>query len=74
VLLTEGVKARDLAKNPVWSRLQREEAAVGFYRPKEAELFQWLTQEARSLGKTLTLAAAQRLAEIVGDNLAELSQ
>ncbi len=74
VLLAEGVKARDLAKNPVWSRLQREEAAVGFYRLKEAELFQWLTQEARSLGKTLTLAAAQRLVEIVGDNLAELSQ
>jgi DNA polymerase-3 subunit delta len=74
VLLAEGVKARDLANNPVWSRLQREEAAVGFYRLKEAELFQWLTQEARSLGKTLTLAAAQRLVEIVGDNLAELSQ
>jgi len=74
VLLAEGVKARDLAKNPVWSRLQREEAAVGFYRLKEAELFQWLTQEARSLGKTLTLAAAQRLVEIVGDNLADLSQ
>ncbi len=74
VLLAEGVKARDLAKNPVWSRLQREEAALGFYRLKEAELFQWLTQEARSLGKTLTLAAAQRLVEIVGDNLADLSQ
>jgi DNA polymerase-3 subunit delta len=74
VLLAEGVKARDLAKHPVWSRLQREEAAAGFYRLKEAELFQWLTQEARSLGKTLTLAAAQRLVEIVGDNLAELSQ
>ncbi|MCX5890007.1 MAG: DNA polymerase III subunit delta [Deltaproteobacteria bacterium] len=74
VLLAEGVKARDWAKHPVWSRLSREEAAVGFYRLKEAELFQWLTQEARSLGKTLTLAAAQRLVEIVGDNLAELSQ
>jgi len=74
VLLAEGVKARDLAKHPVWSRLSRGEAAVGFYRLKEGELFQWLTQEARSLGKTLTLAAAQRLVEIVGDNLAELSQ
>jgi DNA polymerase III subunit delta len=74
VLLTEGVKVREVAKNPVWNRLQREEAAVGFYRPKEAELFQWLTQEARSLGKTLTMAAAQRLVEVVGDNLAELSQ
>jgi DNA polymerase III subunit delta len=74
VLLAEGVKTRDLAKDPVWGRLQRQEAAVGFYRLKEAELFQWLTQEARSLGKTLTLAAAQRLVEMVGDNLAELSQ
>ena len=74
VLLAEGAKTRDLAKNPVWSRLQRQEAAVGFFRLKEAELLQWLTQEARGLGKTLTLAAAQRLVEIVGDNLAELSQ
>jgi DNA polymerase-3 subunit delta len=74
VLLAEGAKARDLAKNPLWGRLQREEAVLGFYRLKEAELLQWLTQEARSLGKTLSLAAAQRLIEIVGDNLAELSQ
>lgn len=74
VLLAEGFKPRDLAKHPVWSRLSRAEAAVGFSRLKDAELFQWLTQEARSLGKTLTLAAAQRLVEIVGDNLAELSQ
>ncbi len=74
VLLAEGVKTRDLGKNPVWGRLQREESALGFFRLKEAELFQWLTQESRSLGKTLTLAAAQRLVEIVGDNLAELSQ
>ena len=74
VLLAEGAKVKDLGKNPVWGRLQKEGAAVGFYRLKEAELFQWLTQEARSLGKTLTLAAAQRLVEVVGDNLAELSQ
>lgn len=74
VLLAEGAKTRDLAKNPVWGRLQREEAALGFYRLKEAELFQWLNQEAKGLGKTLALAAAQRLVEIVGDNLAELSQ
>ncbi|MCL4502226.1 MAG: DNA polymerase III subunit delta [Deltaproteobacteria bacterium] len=74
VLLAEGAKARDLAKNPSFSRLQREEAALGFLHLKEAELLQWLTQEARSLEKTLSLAAAQRLVEIVGDNLAELSQ
>jgi DNA polymerase III subunit delta len=74
VLLAEGAKTRDLAKNPVWGRLQREEAALGFYHLKEAELFQWLNQEAKGLGKTLALAAAQRLVEIVGNNLAELSQ
>ncbi len=74
VLLAEGAKTRDLAKNPVWARLQKAEAALGFYRLKEAELFQWLNQEAKSLGKTLALAAAQRLVEIVGNNLAELSQ
>jgi len=74
VLLAEGAKTRDLAKNPVWGRLQREEAALGFYRLKEADLYQWLNQEAKSLGKTLTLAAAQRLVEVVGDNLAELHQ
>lgn len=74
VLLAEGAKARDLVKNPVWGRLQKAEAALGFYHLKEAELFQWLNQEAKGLGKTLALAAAQRLVEIVGDNLAELSQ
>jgi DNA polymerase-3 subunit delta len=74
VLLAEGAKPRDLAKNPVWGRLQKEGAALGFFRLKEAELLQWLTQEARGLGKTLTLAAAQRLVEVVGDNLADLSQ
>jgi DNA polymerase III subunit delta len=74
VLLAEGVKAKDWGRNPVWERLQRQEAALGFFRPKEAELYQWLTREAGSLGKTLTLAAAQRLVEVVGDNLAELSQ
>ena len=74
VLMAEGAKARDLAKNPVWGRLQKAGAALGFYRLKEAELLQWLNQEAQGLGKTLALAAAQRLVEIVGDNLAELSQ
>jgi DNA polymerase-3 subunit delta len=74
VLLGKGLKARDLAKVPVWSRLQREEAALGFFRLKEGELLQWLTQEAQAQGKTLTPAAAQRLVEIAGDNLAELSR
>jgi len=74
VLLAEGAKSRDWERNPVWQRLQRQEEALGFFRPKEAELYQWLTREAASLGKTLTLAAAQRLVEGVGDNLAELIQ
>ncbi|MGO9580927.1 MAG: DNA polymerase III subunit delta [Desulfobaccales bacterium] len=74
VLLAEGAKARDWGKNPVWERLQRQEAALGFRHLEEAELYQWLTREAGSLGKTLTLAAAQRLVEIVGDNLADLIQ
>jgi DNA polymerase III subunit delta len=74
VLLAEGLKARDVEKHAVWGRLAREEAALGFFRLKEGELYQWLTREARPLGKNLTLAAAQRLVEMVGDNLAELRQ
>jgi DNA polymerase III subunit delta len=74
VLLAEGVKARNLGKNPVWSRLQRQEAALGFFHLKEEELYQWLTREAEGWGKSLNLAAARRLVEIAGDNLAELSQ
>jgi DNA polymerase-3 subunit delta len=74
VLMAEGLKARDLGKNPVWSRLQGEEAALGFFRLREEELYRWLAQESQALGKTLTLAAAQRLVEIVGQNLWELTQ
>ncbi len=74
VLVAEGLKARDLAKTPVWARLQREGAALGFFRLREGELYQWLAREAENLGKNLTLAAGQRLVEIVGDNLSELSQ
>ncbi|MFA5110712.1 MAG: DNA polymerase III subunit delta [Desulfobaccales bacterium] len=74
VLLAEGLKARDVEKHAVWGRLAKEEAALGFYRLREGELYQWLTREARNLGKNLTLAAAQRLVEMAGDNLAELSQ
>ena len=74
ILLAEGLKARDLGKNPVWGRLQREESALGFFRLREGELYQWLAQEAQVLGKDLTLPAAQRLVEIAGDNLSELTQ
>ena len=74
VLLAEGLKARDVEKHGVWGRLAKEAAALGFYRLREGELYQWLTREARRLGKNLNLAAAQRLVEMVGDNLAELSQ
>ncbi len=74
VLLAEGLKARDLARNPVWSGVQAADAALGFFRLKEEELYRWLTREAGTLGKNLTLAAAQRLVEIVGENLWELMQ
>jgi DNA polymerase III subunit delta len=74
VLLAEGAKTRDLAKNPIWGRLQKEGAALGFYHLKEEDLSQWLNQEAKRLGKTLSLAAAQRLVEVVGGNLTELSR
>jgi len=74
VLLGEGLKSKDLGKVPVWNRLQQGEAALGFFRLKEGELYQWLTQEAQSRGKSLTPAAALRLVEVAGDNLSELSQ
>jgi len=74
VLLAEGAKKGDLGKNPVGARLQKEEAALGFPRLKDEKLIQWVTQEAKTLGKSLTMAGAQRLVEIVGDNLADLSQ
>ena len=73
VLLASGLKARDLAKSPVWGRLQKEEAALGFFHLKEGELQQWLAREAQAHGKTLTLAGAQRLVDMVGDNLSELA-
>jgi DNA polymerase-3 subunit delta len=74
MLLAEGLKARDLGKNPVWSLLAAREATLGFFRLKEEELYRWLAQESQAQGKTLTLAAAQRLVEIVGENLWELTQ
>jgi DNA polymerase-3 subunit delta len=73
VLLAPGLKARDLAKSPVWSRLQQEDAALGFFHLKEGELQQWLTREAQAHGKALPLAGAQRLVDMVGDNLSELA-
>lgn len=73
VLLAPGLKAKDLAKSAVWKRLQQEEAALGFFHLKEGELLQWLIREAQAHGKTLTLAAAQRLVDMVGNNLADLA-
>ncbi len=74
VLLAPGLKARDLGKSKVWSRLQQDDAALGFFRLKEGELLQWLAQEAQALGKILNLAAARRLVDMAGDNLSELTQ
>jgi DNA polymerase III subunit delta len=74
VLLAEGAKTKDLRQNQLWGSLLRQEAALGFSRLKEADLLQWLTREAKGLGKTLTPVAAGRLIEIVGDNLTELSR
>lgn len=73
VLLAPGLKARDLAKSTVWKRLQQEEAALGFFHLKEGELQQWLAREAQAQGKTLTQAGAQRLVDMVGDNLSDLA-
>lgn len=74
VLMAPGLKVKDVGKHGVWSRLQKDDAALGFWRLKEEELCQWAAQEARGLGKALTLAAARRLVEMVGENLADLSQ
>jgi DNA polymerase-3 subunit delta len=74
VLIGPGLKSKDVRQHPVWSRLQKEEAALGFWRLKQEELYQWAAREAQALGKTLNVAAAQRLVEMVGENLADLSQ
>lgn len=74
VLTAPGLKAKEVEKHPVFGGLYRDEAALGFFRLREGELLPWLVQEAQRLGKTLTPAAAQRLVEMVGDNLAELTQ
>jgi DNA polymerase-3 subunit delta len=74
VLTAPSLKARDVEKHPVFGRLQKDEAALGFLRLRETELLPWLAQEAKRLGKTMSPAAAQRLVEVVGDNLSELHQ
>jgi len=74
VLTAHGLKAKEVEKHAVFSRLAKEQAALAFRPLREEELYRWLTQEARRAGKTLTLAAAQRLVATVGGNLAELSQ
>jgi len=74
VLTAPNLKSREVEKHAVFGRLHKNEAALGFFRLRAGELLPWLVQEARRQGKTLTSAAAQRLVEMVGDNLAELTQ
>ncbi len=74
VLTAPSLKARAVEKHAVFGRLQKDQAALGFSRLREADLFSWLAKEAKRLGKTLPPAAAQRLVEVVGDNLLELNQ
>jgi len=74
VLTAPTLKTREVERHPVWSRLKKGEAALGFRRLKEEELCQWLAREAQGRGKTLSLAAARALVAVVGDNLAELAQ
>jgi DNA polymerase III subunit delta len=74
VLTAPSLKSREVQKHSVFGRLSKDEAALGFYRLREGELLPWLTREAKRLGKTMTPAAAQRLVEVVGDNLSELHQ
>jgi DNA polymerase-3 subunit delta len=74
ILTAPSLKTRDAEKHPVFGRLAKNEAAVGFFRLREGDLLPWLAREAKRLGKTMTPAAAQRLVEVVGDNLSELHQ
>jgi DNA polymerase-3 subunit delta len=74
VLTAPGLKAREMEKHALFGRLLKNEAALGFFRLREGELLPWLAQEAKRLGKSLPPAAAQRLVEVVGDNLSELHQ
>jgi len=74
VLTAPSLKAREVERHRVFGRVAKDEAALGFPRLREGALLPWLTREAQHLGKTLTPAAAQRLVEVVGDNLSELHQ
>ena len=74
VLTAPGLKVKEVEKHPVFGRLGKDEAAIGFFRLREGDLLPWIAREAKRLGKTLTPAAAQRLVEVVGDNLSELHQ
>jgi len=74
VLTAPGLKAREVQRHPVFGRVSKDEAALGFFRLREGDLLPWLSREARRLGKNLTPPAAQRLVEVVGDNLSELHQ
>jgi DNA polymerase-3 subunit delta len=74
ILTAPSLKAKEAEKHPVFGRLAKNEATVGFFRLREGDLLPWLAQEAKRLGKTMPPAAAQRLVEVVGDNLSELHQ
>jgi DNA polymerase-3 subunit delta len=74
ILTAPSLKPREVEKHPVFGRLQKNGAALGFFRLRQGELLPWLAQEAKRLGKTLSPAAAQRLVEVAGDNLFELHQ
>ncbi len=74
ILTAPSLKAREVQRHPVFGRVSKDEAALAFSRLREGELLPWLTREAKRLGKNLTPPAAQRLVEVVGDNLSELHQ
>jgi len=74
VLTAPSLNASKVDKHAIFGPLQKNQAAFGFFRLKEGKLLPWLTEEAKRLGKTLSPAAAQRLVEVVGDNLSELHQ
>jgi len=74
VLVSLGLKARDVQASDLWRRLLEQEAVLAFPRLREGEVIKWLEQEARQQGKTLGPGAARVLVEMVGLNLAELAQ
>lgn len=74
ILTAPSLKAREVQRHPVFGRVSKDEAALAFSRLREGDLLPWLSREAKRLKNTLTPAAAQRLVEVVGDNLSELHQ